>query len=107
MGSVCVSPGMLETKVMVAPNSPNERANPSTAPAKMPGRLKGKVTVQNTRNGLAPKSARRALQPPVHRLDRQAHRPHHKGQRHDRGWGRRRAGPAEHEGETQMIAIRN
>ena len=37
VGIVCVSPGMLETKVMVAPNSPSALAKPSTAPASRPG----------------------------------------------------------------------
>ena len=41
--SVCVSPGMFETKVMVAPNSPSALANASTAPATMPGHASGRV----------------------------------------------------------------
>ena len=51
---VWVSPGMLETKVMVAPNSPIALAKPSTMPASTPGIAKGKVTVKNTRQGAAP-----------------------------------------------------
>ncbi len=52
-GSVWVSPGTLETKVMVAPNSPSDRAKPSIMPVRMPGKLSGKadriIRVQNTR----------------------------------------------------------
>src|SRR6516162_2025269 len=54
---VCVSPGMLETKVMVAPNSPSARAKHMTAPAMMPGSASGSVTVKNTQKRLAPSVA--------------------------------------------------
>ena len=54
MGSVRVSPGMLETKVMVAPNSPKPRAKASMAPVKMPGNISGRLTVANTQSGGAP-----------------------------------------------------
>src|SRR5690348_1814941 len=53
-GRVWVSPGMLETKVMVAPNSPTLRAKPKIAPVRMPGAISGKVIVQNTRQRDAP-----------------------------------------------------
>ena len=45
---------MLETKVMVAPNSPIALAKPSTMPASTPGSASGSVTVANTRQGAAP-----------------------------------------------------
>ena len=51
---VCVSPGMFETNVMVAPNSPSALAKHSTMPAMMPGSASGSVTVANTRKRLAP-----------------------------------------------------
>src|SRR3954469_3748680 len=55
---VWVSPGMLETKVMVAPNSPIALAKPSTMPASTPGSASGSVMVENTAarppRGLAP-----------------------------------------------------
>src|SRR3546814_3083524 len=54
-GSVRVSPGILETNVMVAPNSPNERAKPSTTPARIPGRDNGRLIVRNICRGFAPK----------------------------------------------------
>ena len=38
-GKVCVWPGMLETKVIVAPNSPIPLAKPNTAPANSPGAI--------------------------------------------------------------------
>src|SRR5258705_111260 len=50
---VWVSPGMLETKVIVAPNSPIALAKPSTMPASTPGSASGRVTVANTRHGAA------------------------------------------------------
>src|SRR3989442_870435 len=54
---VWVSPGMFDTKVMVAPNSPIALAKPSTMPASTPGSASGKVMVKNTRQGAAPSVA--------------------------------------------------
>src|SRR5699024_2296233 len=51
---VCVCPTILETKVIVAPNSPKERAKPNTIPANTPGNANGNVMVKNTRFGEAP-----------------------------------------------------
>src|SRR5216684_2994196 len=51
---VWVSPGMFDTKVMVAPNSPIALAKPSTMPASTPGSASGSVMVRNTRQGAAP-----------------------------------------------------
>jgi len=48
------SPGMFDTKVMVAPNSPSERAKPSTSEAQIPGRDKGTVMLVNVFQGPAP-----------------------------------------------------
>jgi hypothetical protein len=45
---------MFETKVIVAPNSPIERAKPSTSPASTPGKVSGRVTVKKVRQGPAP-----------------------------------------------------
>src|SRR6185369_9196213 len=47
-GRVCVRPGTLPAKVMVAPNSPSARAHVSTAPATSEGRTSGSVTRRNT-----------------------------------------------------------
>src|SRR6185503_798351 len=52
--SVRVSPGMFETNVIVAPNSPSALAKPMMSPASSPGNASGSVTVRNTQNGLAP-----------------------------------------------------
>ena len=54
---VRVSPGMAETKVMVAPNSPSALAKPSTAPATSPGHASGRVMVKKRRHGDAPRVA--------------------------------------------------
>jgi hypothetical protein len=54
---VCVSPGMFDTNVMVAPNSPSALAKASTVPAAMPGIARGSVTVANTQSGDAPSVA--------------------------------------------------
>ncbi len=47
-GIVRVSPGILETKVMVEPNSPKLRAKASTIPEIIPGTVMGSVMVKNT-----------------------------------------------------------
>src|SRR2546430_15837187 len=48
---------MLETKVMVAPNSPSAFAKQSTMPAISPGIASGKVTVRNIQRRSAPSVA--------------------------------------------------
>ena len=53
-GNVCVSPGMFEIKVIVAPNSPMALAKERIIPAMMPGRIRGRVTTRKTRGGDAP-----------------------------------------------------
>src|SRR5947207_12210946 len=54
-GSVWVRPGRLETKLIVAPNSPMLRAKARIAPASRPGAMSGNVTVKNTRTRPAPR----------------------------------------------------
>ena len=54
---VCVSPGMLDTNVMVAPNSPSAFAKQSTQPAISPGNASGSVTVAKYAERLAPSVA--------------------------------------------------
>ena len=54
-GKVCVSPGMFETNVIVAPNSPMALAKPRIMPAVMPGIIKGSVTVRKTQARFAPR----------------------------------------------------
>src|SRR5947207_3206066 len=51
---VWVSPGMLETNVMVAPNSPSALAKHNTMPAMTPDKASGKVTDVKTLMGEAP-----------------------------------------------------
>ncbi len=51
---VCVSPGMLATKVMVAPNSPSARAKARIAPTSRPGTASGSETSTKRQAGLAP-----------------------------------------------------
>src|SRR5215510_8033506 len=53
-GIVRVSPGMLETKVMVAPNSPRLRAKASTTPTRIPGVISGSVIVMKASKRRAP-----------------------------------------------------
>src|SRR6056297_4140788 len=53
-GTVRVSPGMFETNVIVAPNSPIALAKPRMLPAMIAGRINGKVTVANTQMRDAP-----------------------------------------------------
>ena len=47
-------PRNIGNEVMVAPNSPKERAKPNTKPANTPGRERGNVIVKKTRQGEAP-----------------------------------------------------
>ena len=65
---VCVSPGMLETKVIVAPNSPKALAKHKTTPAITPGSASGNVMVRNTSMRLAPSLAGGILKTAVDRL---------------------------------------
>ena len=99
---VWVSPGMLETKVMVAPNSPIALAKPSTMPASTPGSASGSVTVEEHPPGCRAQRARGLLQPLVDRFDRQPDRPHQQRKRHDAA-GQRGAGPAEREHDAEMV----
>ena len=87
-GRVCVSPGMLDTKVIVAPNSPMRLARSTgSAPAMIPGRISGSVTAGTPRPA-RPERAGRGLEPAVDRLDGEADRPHQQREAHHR---RRRA----------------
>lgn len=54
-GMVWVRPGMFETKVIVAPNSPIAFAKDKIEPVTNPGSIKGTVIVKYTRIGEAPK----------------------------------------------------
>src|SRR4051794_28311606 len=54
---VCVRPGKLPAKVIVAPNSPSARAQHSTAPAATPGAISGSVTRRNAVQRPAPRVA--------------------------------------------------
>ena len=52
---VCVSPGMFDTKVIVAPNSPRLLAKARIVPVSIPGKDSGIVMVKKTIIRLAPK----------------------------------------------------
>jgi molybdate transport system ATP-binding protein len=54
---VAVVPRSEPANVIVAPNSPSERANARTAPLSNPGRTRGSVTRRNTVLGEAPRVA--------------------------------------------------
>ena len=53
-GIVWVCPGIFDTKVIVAPNSPIDFANPNTAPVIKAGIINGKVIVKKITNLFAP-----------------------------------------------------
>src|SRR5450756_1449508 len=55
--STLVRPGILPPIISTRPNSPTVWANPSTAPARKPGRASGTATVQKARRGEARKVA--------------------------------------------------
>ena len=55
--SVRVRPGIAPAIMIVAPNSPSARENPSTAPAAMPRDASGSVIVRRMRNDPAPSVA--------------------------------------------------
>src|SRR5690606_29895137 len=63
-GNVRVSPGMFDTKVITAPNSPSPAAKAVTAPASTPGSISGSVIVAKRRQAEAP-SVRAASSRPV------------------------------------------
>ena len=94
---------MLETKVMVAPNSPSALAKHSTMPAMMPGSASGSVTVRNDPEAVGAERRGGVLQPAVDRLERQPDRAHQQRKAHDAA-GERRAGPAEREHDAEMSA---
>ena len=100
-GSVWVSPWMLPTKVMVAPNSPIDRAKLRIAPAITPGSTSGRVTSPKHPERRGAERPGRLLEPPVDGLDRQAHGADHQREPHD-GAGQRRPGPAEREGDAEF-----
>ena len=52
--SVWVRPGRLPATIKVAPNSPSERANTSSAPARMPGVAIGSVIRKKTAHSPSP-----------------------------------------------------
>jgi hypothetical protein len=52
-----VTPSRDPAKVSVAPNSPSDRANASTAPEIRPGASSGSDTLHHTVDGLAPRVA--------------------------------------------------
>ena len=62
-GSVCVSPGILDTNVIVAPNSPRLLAKARIVPAITPGRDRGSVIVKKTFMLFAPKVRAAASNP--------------------------------------------
>ena len=93
---VWVSPGIAETKVMVAPNSPSALAKARIMPARTPGSASGSVIVANTARAVGAERAGGLLEPAVDRLEREPDRAHHQRKRHDRR-GERGAGPAEGE----------
>ena len=93
-GRVWVSPGMLETKVMVAPNSPSALAKHSIMPAMMPGSASGNVTVSEHPDRAGAQRGGGRLEPAVDRLDRKPDRPHHQRKAHTRR-SQCRARPAE------------
>ena len=99
---VWVSPGMFDTKVMVAPNSPIALAKPSTMPASTPGSASGKRHGREHPPGRGAQRARGLFQPAVDRLDRQPDRPHQQRKRHHAA-GQRRAGPAKREHDAEMV----
>ena len=53
-GSVCVSPGILDTKVIVAPNSAQHLANAKVMPVIIDGRICGIVIEKKQSSLLAP-----------------------------------------------------
>ena len=52
---VRVSPSILPAKVIVAPNSPRQRAKPKTNPLVIPGKANGKVILKKVINGDTPR----------------------------------------------------
>ncbi len=101
-GRVRVSPGMLETKVMMAPNSPRLAAKAVTMPAAMPGSASGRVTLRSRFPPHRAQRLRRRAEAGVDGFERQADGADLEGEGDDRG-GERRAGPAEHEADAEIV----
>ena len=70
-GSVCVSPGMLETKVMVAPNSPMALAKHRIEPGDDAGQDQRQRDREEHPGAIGAERASRLLEPHVDRLDGQ------------------------------------
>ena len=99
---VCVSPGMLATKVMVAPNSP-ERLGEAEHDAGDEARQRERQRDGQEHPGaVRPERRGGVFQAAVDGFDREPDRPHHQGKAHDPA-GQRRAGPAEREHDAEMI----
>ena len=93
-GMVRVCPAMLAAKMMVAPNSPKERAKLNSEPTSRPGAARRKVTVRKVRTGPAPRVRATRSRRGVHALNPEAHRAQHQGKA-DHGRGQDRALPVE------------
>ena len=70
---------------MVAPNSPNPRANDRSVPVMIPGTASGKRDRRKDPKGRSAQGPRGNFQPAIDRLDRQPDRAHHQRKAHDGG----------------------
>ena len=84
IGSVWVSPGTLEAKVMTAPNSPRPAPNAVTAPASTPGPASGNATDRDLSPRSGAQHRRRFKQARIGRLERQSDGAHHQREAHHR-----------------------
>ena len=97
-----VSPGMLETKVMVAPNSPSALAKHKTEPAQIPGSANGRETRKNVQKPFAPERSRRCLKTAVDAFKGQSDGPQHQRKAHHRTC-QRSSRPTERKAHPEII----
>ena len=100
-GSVRVSPGMFEAKVITAPNSPRPAANAVTRARQDAGRDQRQRDGEEPVDRAGAQRARRLLQPAVDVLERNADGAHHQREGHDRS-GERGAGAGERELDAEV-----
>ena len=98
-----VSPGMLETKVIVAPNSPRLRPKASTRARQDAGDGERQGDGRKHQPAAGTQAGRRALQVALDGVERQADAAHHEGKpHHRRRQGRTRPAEGQHDAEIAV-----
>ena len=102
-GSVRVSPGMFDTNVMTAPNSPNAAEKAVIAPASKPGQHQRQSDRREPIECAGAQGARRILEAAIDVFQGYAYGTDHQRKRHHRG-GERRAVAGEDELDAEQLS---